>query len=190
MYQCPKEGNVPLQDSELAPGLAAKACPSCGGSWIPPEIYDEWQKPQIDPDAPTQVAVLPLSLDVPFQPAGLDNRAALCPDCRSYLVRGRVSLKHTAFYVERCPNCKGIWCDAGEWNILQKLSLDTHIGYLFSAEWQSQVRDQETIAREQQAIVDKLGPDIAERIFALSKLLEDHPNGDFGVAYLMRRFDQ
>jgi Zn-finger nucleic acid-binding protein len=120
----------------------------------------------------------------------LDNRAALCPDCRSYLIRGRVSLKHTSFYVERCSNCKGIWCDAGEWDILQKLSLDTHIGYLFSAEWQSQVREQENSAREQQAIVDKLGPEIADRIFDLAKQLEDHPNGDFGVAYLMRRFDQ
>ena len=77
LYQCPKEGVTPLQDSELAPGLAVKACPSCGGSWIPPEIYDAWQKPQVDPDAPTQVAVLPLTLEVPFQPAGLDNRAAL-----------------------------------------------------------------------------------------------------------------
>jgi hypothetical protein len=27
-------------------------------------------------------------------------------------------------------------------------------------------------------------------LFELAELLEQHPNGDFGVAYLMRRVDQ
>ncbi len=190
LYQCPKEGNVDLQDSQLAVGLATKACPSCGGNWIPPEAYVTWQQPQIDPDQPIQVSMLPLSLQTPFQPAPLDNRAALCPDCRSYLVRGRITIQQGAFYVERCPNCKGIWCDAGEWEILQQLGIDTHIDYIFSADWQAQVRELEHREREKQATLDKLGPEIAHRIFELADLLEQHPKGDFGVAYLMRRFEQ
>jgi len=189
LYQCPKEGDITLQDSQLAPGLPAKTCPSCGGAWIQPEYYVTWQRQQGIEDAPIQVTVLPLSLNTPFQPAALDNRAALCPDCRSYLVRGRLNLKQSSFYVERCPNCKGIWCDAGEWEILQQLKLDAHIEYIFSPEWQSLVRDLEHGEREKQAIVDKLGPEIADRIFELADLLEHHPNGDFGVAYLMRRFE-
>jgi Zn-finger nucleic acid-binding protein len=190
LYQCPKEGHVDLQDRQIAPGLTAKACPSCGGAWIQPEDYVTWQRQQVDTEAPTQVAVLPLSLSTPFQPPALDNRAALCPDCRSYLVRGRINLKQGSFYVERCPNCKGIWCDAGEWEVLQQLDLHTHIDYIFSTEWQTQVRDLEHGERERQAIVDKLGPEIGQRIFELADLLEHHPNGDFGVAYLMRLFDQ
>ncbi|MGB3137481.1 MAG: zf-TFIIB domain-containing protein [Nodosilinea sp.] len=190
MYQCPKEGSVDLQDSELAPGLSVKACSSCGGAWIPPEHYQSWRQPQIEPDAPVAVSVLPLSLDVPFQPPALDNRAALCPDCRSYLVRGRITLSQGSFYVERCPSCSGVWCDSGEWDLLGQLQLQTRIDYIFSADWQAQVRELEHSERERRATIDKLGPDIAHRLFELAQLLGDHPNGDFGVAYLMRQIDQ
>ncbi len=190
MYQCPKEGDIDLQDSQLAPGLAVHSCPSCGGSWIPPEHYVTWQRSQVDPDAPVQVAVLPLSLHTDFAPAALDNRAALCLDCRSYLVRGRITLPQGSFYVERCPNCNGIWCDGGEWEILQQLDLQAHIDYIFSADWQAQVRELEHTEREKLATIDKLGSDVAQRVFELADLLEQHPNGDFGVAYLMRRVDQ
>ncbi len=190
MYQCPKEGNIDLQDDQLAPGLPVKACSSCGGAWIAPEHYLTWQKQQVDTDAPVEVAVLPLSLSTPFQPAPLDNRAALCPDCRSYLVRGRVTLQNGSFYVERCPSCGGLWCDAGEWEILRQLDLHTHAEYIFSAAWQAQVRDLEHGERERQATIAKLGPEIAQHLFDLANLLEQHPNGDFGVAYLMRRFER
>lgn len=190
LYQCPKEGNIDLQEAQLAPGLVGNTCPSCGGTWIPPEHYATWQQQQVDLSAPIQVAVLPLSLNTPFQPAALDNRAALCPDCRSYLVRGRITLQQSSFYVERCPNCNGIWCDAGEWEMLQQLDLHAHAHYIFSADWQAQVRELEHGQREKQATIDKLGPEIAQRLFELADLLEQHPNGDFGVAYLMRRVDQ
>ena len=190
MYQCPKEGDIDLQNSQLAPGLSVHVCPSCDGTWIPPEHYVTWQRQQNDPDAPPTVAVLPLALNTAFQPAALDNRAALCPDCRSYLVRGRITLRQGSFYVERCPSCSGIWCDAGEWDLLGQLDLQAHIDYILSAVWQTQVRDLEHGEREKQATIDKLGPDIAQRVFELADLLEQHPNGDFGVAYLMRRVDQ
>jgi Zn-finger nucleic acid-binding protein len=189
VYQCPKEGEFHLQDSQLPAGPSAQACPSCGGAWISPEHYITWQRQRVDPDAPVQVAVLPLTLRPQFQPGTLDNRAALCPECRSYLVRGRINLNQGSFYVERCPNCSGIWCDAGEWEILQQLDLDAHIDYIFSTDWQNQVRELENSERERLATIDKLGPEIAQRIFELAELLEQHPNGDFGVAYLMRRVD-
>jgi Zn-finger nucleic acid-binding protein len=190
LYQCPKEGNIKLQEGELAPGLTASACPSCGGAWIQPDHYVTWQSQQVDADAAPAVSVLPLTLNTDFQPPPLDNRAALCPACRSYLVRGRVNLAGRSFFVERCPNCKGIWCDAGEWDVLKQLHLHTHIEYLFSPDWQAQVRELEHLERERLATIEKLGPEIARRVFELAELLEEHPNGDFGVAYLMRRFDQ
>jgi Zn-finger nucleic acid-binding protein len=188
LTQCPKEDGIPLQDDQLVPGLSVQTCQSCGGVWIPPEHYVAWQQQHIDPDAPTQVSILPMTAEVTFSPPALDNRAALCPDCRSYLVRGRITLQDSAFFVERCPLCKGIWCDAGEWEVLQQLGLDSRVDYIFSNEWQAQVRELEHGARERRATIDKLGPDLAERVFELAELLENHPNGDFGVAYLMRRF--
>jgi Zn-finger nucleic acid-binding protein len=188
--QCPKEGQINLQTGQLALGLMAQCCPSCQGAWIPAEDYANWRSQRPPAEDPQAVAVLPLSFGLPFQVSALDNRAALCPDCRHYLVRGRITLRHSAFYVERCPNCQGIWCDQGEWPVLEKLGLSTQIENIFSADWQAQVRLLEQSEREKMATVEKLGPEVAQKIFELADLLEAHPNGDFGVAYLMRRFEQ
>lgn len=73
--------------------------------------------------------------------------------------------------------------------MLENLQLHTHIEYIFSPEWQAQVRHLETEERQRQALVDKLGAEIAQRVLELGELLQAHPHGDFGVAYLMRRCD-
>ncbi|WP_008316361.1 hypothetical protein [Leptolyngbya sp. PCC 6406] len=189
--QCPKETQVELFDATLPAGPVAKCCPQCQGAWIPPEHYADWQQRQgLNDVSEFHVTVLPSTLRLDADPPPLDNRAALCPDCRHYLVRGRVNLQNLSFFVERCPNCKGYWCDTGEWWILQQLRLHTHLDYIFTDIWQTQVKQMEALQRERQATLDKLGPEIATKIFELAELLESHPNGDFGVAYLMRRFDQ
>lgn len=191
IVHCPKESKIRLVDGTLASGLPAKCCPECGGAWIPPENYMDWQNRQgITRDQDPQVRVLPSDVSSSFEPSSLDNRAALCPDCRHYLMRGRITLDQTMFFVERCPNCQGYWCDRGEWEILQQLQLDTHLEYIFSDLWQTSVRELEMAKRERQATIDKLGPEIAHKLFELTDLLETHPNGDFGVAYIMRRFDE
>ncbi len=179
-----------LHDCQLAPGLAAKSCHSCGGLWIPSESYIPWQRQQGDGDAPPTVALLPLSLHTAFRSSPLDGRAALCPDCHSYLVRGRINLRQGTVYLERCPNCQGIWCDAGEWELLEELDLQAHVDYVFSSDWQAQVRHLEAAERERQALVDRMGPEIAQRLLELTQLLDHHDHADFAVAYLMRRCDR
>ncbi len=191
MVQCPKETKVELQAGTLPGGLVAHCCPDCGGAWIRPEHYLDWQdRLKIDREEPPTVAVLPSHVDLDFSGSPLDNRAALCPDCKHYLVRGRVQLKQKVFFVERCPNCKGYWCDGGEWSALQSLQLDRHLDYIFTDQWQAQVKALDFAMRERAATVEKLGDEIAAKIFELAELLENHPNGDFGVAYLMRRFEE
>jgi len=191
MVLCPKELKTPLQDGWLSGELPAKCCPDCGGAWIRPDNYLQWQEQQgIDREAEPQVALVPSQEAIPFTPPSLDNRAALCPDCKHYLVRGRVQLPQVMFFVERCPNCKGYWCDRGEWEVLQQLQLDQHLDYIFNEQWQHKVKALDFAAREQAATVEKLGPDIAAKVFELAGLLEAHPEGDFGVAYLMRRFEK
>ncbi|MFE4107377.1 TFIIB-type zinc ribbon-containing protein [Almyronema epifaneia] len=187
--ECPKQKGVSLVEGQLSAGPTAYGCPQCQGNWIAPEHYSQWQASQPQPPPPQAVKVAPSMLDLDFEPAELDNRAALCPDCSHYLVRAKVNLKHAAFYVERCPNCKGFWCDRGEWQVLQQLDLHTHLESLFSSEWQNRVRTLEQAERERQATVEKLGSDLAYQVFQLAEKLENHPNGDFGVAYLMRRFN-
>lgn len=179
-----------LEAGELTPGLKAQCCPSCQGAWIPAEVYETWQPSRCDPMVEVEQLTVPSAVDVDYQPSAYDNRAGLCPECGYYLVRGRVNLRSTSFFVERCPTCKGIWCDRGEWQVLEKLDLDGYIPVLFSDEWQGHIRLLETERREKQATVEKLGQELAEKVFELADLLEQHPNGDFGVAYLMRRFEQ
>jgi len=184
--QCPKDKKVALLDSTLAESLSVKCCPDCKGTWIPSGEYESWQAKQ---PKPSQEDLLPKTLDVEYVQSPLDARAALCPECGRYLSRARVGLK-IPFYVERCLDCGGIWCDHGEWDVLEKLGLHVAIQQLFSNEWQTKSREREHALSERQATIDKLGPELADRVFELADTLSVHPNGDFGVAYLMRRFDK
>ncbi|MBW4472024.1 MAG: zf-TFIIB domain-containing protein [Stenomitos rutilans HA7619-LM2] len=185
--QCPKDKQVDLVDGQLIKQLAAHHCPECGGAWITGASYETWQQHQ--PPAKDLSMLIDHALEADCARSPFDTRAALCPECTAYLSRAKVSVK-TPFYVERCPNCKGIWCDRGEWDMLQALELHTVIDQLFSNDWQTRTREREQLAQERRATIDKLGPELAERVFALAEVLEKHPNGDFGVAYLMRRFDK
>ena len=182
---CPKCKNVPLLDSTLAENLATKHCAECKGTWIPADNYETWQASQSKSIQPN----LSKLLEVDYVQSPLDTKAALCPECQRYLSRAKVSLK-SPFYVERCANCGGIWCDHGEWNVLETIGLHTTIQQLFSSGWQSRVREQHQSEQERQAVVDKVGTELAARVFELAALLEKHPNGDFAAAYLMRRFDK
>ena len=185
MYS-PKDRRTLLTETCLTHGLTAHYCTTSKGIWIPAKEYKAWLKTQDaqEPD-PGQ---LPDEVDVEFVQPPFDTKAALCPEDGSYLARARVGYK-PAFYVERCPCCDGIWLDHGEWNILEKLGFHTAIYKLFSPEWQSQVRKKELADQERQATIEKLGPELAHKIFTLAAELEKNPNGDFGVAYLMRRFE-
>jgi Zn-finger nucleic acid-binding protein len=183
---CPKDRRTLLTDTCLTKGLSTQYCCDCKGTWIPAAEYKVWQKcqPEQEPDP----AKLSETFDLEFIQSPYDTKASLCPECGSYLSRARVNWK-SAFYVERCPACEGIWCDHGEWPILEKLGFHRAIHKLFSQDWQARVRKQEMIDQERQATIDKLGPELAEKIFVLAEDLENHPKGDFGVAYLMRRFE-
>lgn len=182
--QCPKCRKVELLDGVLGEEFAVKYCQECKGTWIPASEYEAWQDRQsYNPGVPNALSG---TLNVNFVQSPFDTKAALCPECQRYLSRAKVNLK-TPFYVERCPHCRGIWCDYGEWDTLVQLGLHTTIERLFSNEWQTKMREQQFSEKERQATIEKLGPELAERVFELSELLEKHPNGDFGVAYLMRR---
>ncbi len=183
--QCPKEKSVDLVDAGALPnGPAHHSCPSCRGSWISGEDYGAWRQEQPADIREAAPKILPSS-----SPASLyDNQATFCPGCGHYLARVRIG-QPQPFFIERCKNCKGVWCDAGEWDTLAAASLHGAIDSFFSEAWQAQVKALQYQHRERQATIDKLGEDLAHRLFDLAQALEDHPNGEFGVAYLMRRFE-
>lgn len=181
--QCPKCRKVDLTDNVLSDRLAVKRCDECKGNWIPMESYKAWQTQQ----AQTVIApkILTQKLNVDFVQSPYDNKAALCPQCGRYLSRAKVNL-NTPFFVERCQDC-GIWCDCGEWDMLEKLGLNSTIEKLFSREWQARVQKEQYSHQERQALIDKVGSNLAQQIFELAAVLEEHPEGDFALAYLMRR---
>lgn len=182
--QCPKCRKVTLLDGYLEHQFAVKYCQECKGTWIPAQEYEAWQARQPSnqkmPDLP------PEALNVDFVKSPFDTKAALCPECQRYLSRAKVNLK-TPFYVERCSHCRGIWCDYGEWDILERLGLHTIVEQLFTNEWQTKAREQQLWQKERQATAEKLGNELGAQVIELGEKLAEHPNGDFGVAYLMRR---
>ena len=182
---CPKCKHSPLMDSTLSGKLAVNSCQDCQGSWIRANDYENWHQENAseEPDLFSQIH------HVDYVPSPCDNKAALCPDCQRILSRAKVSLK-TSFYIERCSSCNGIWCDGGEWEVLEKLGWHTHIEQFFTAGWQARMREYQHAEQERQAIVDKVGAEIADQVFELAAILEHHPNGDFAAAYLMRRCEK
>ena len=182
--QCPKCRKVTLLNGVLDEKFAVMYCQECKGTWIRASEYEAWQARQ--PYNPVVPELRSGRLNVDFIKSPFDTKAALCPECKRYLSRAKVNLT-TPFYVERCMYCRGIWCDYGEWDILEKLGLHTTIEQLFSNEWQTRVRSRQYSEQERQATIEKLGSELAERVFELAEVLERHPNGDFAVAYLMRR---
>lgn len=186
--RCPKDWSVSLVDGTLSDKLAVKHCPDCQGNWISATDYEAYVASQPPKSAESKFQAKSTT-DINFVPSPGDHRAALCPECQHYLTRAKVFYKR-AFYVERCTHCGGIWCDKGEWEVLEKLGLHTNVEQMFSLEWQSRVRELEYAEKERQATMEKLGSEVASKVFELAEVLEKHPNGDFGVAYLMRRFNK
>lgn len=180
--QCPKCREIDLNDFSLTEELASYRCEKCEGDWLSGERYQAWQNTQERPG----ILNTKLRLPTKVQPGETDNKAALCPECKRYLSRVKIPVDQP-FYLERCPECNGFWCDRQEWDILQQLNLHTSLEYIFTSEWQHKVREQQHSVSERQALIQKLGEDLAEEVFALGEKLTECPNGDFAVAYLARQ---
>ncbi|MBD2577597.1 zf-TFIIB domain-containing protein [Oscillatoria sp. FACHB-1406] len=182
--RCPKCNKVDLTEGSLTPDLAVKECRECQGTWLPAENYQQWQTQQSI--SPIKAEAFNQNLDLKFSPSSLDARAALCPQCRRYLSRAKVNIK-TSFFVDRCPQCGGIWCDAGEWDVLTQLGLSASIEQLFEPGWQAKVEHYRSLNSERQTTIEKLGPTLAEAVFELADKLAQHPEGDYAISYLMRK---
>lgn len=183
---CPKCKQVSLIDSTLAETLAVKSCPECEGNWLPGDNYKAWIADRSE--EPEELELFSKLSATEFVLPITDAKAGFCPECNRYMSRTKVNIK-TPFYLERCFSCGGFWCDQGEWNVLEKLGLHTSMENLFSTGWQGRAREYQQGQQERQAVVDKIGQELAAELFKLASVLEKHPNGDFAAAYLMRRFD-
>jgi Zn-finger nucleic acid-binding protein len=89
-------------------------CPSCGGIW-----FDQWELYQtndsevenLDPvDTKALRATVPLSEKTP-----------LCPKCNGTLFKFTDPLLPSDAHILRCPSCKGLWLNRGEFRKFKKL---------------------------------------------------------------------
>ena len=183
---CPKCKSG-LVNGVLGDMLLTKHCTECEGDWISAHNYQSWQS-TLSPVA-LDVGMIPQDRDLPYTPSPLDSKTVPCPECGRILSRGKIPLREP-FYIEHCLTCSGTWCDRGEWTILEQLNLHTNIPQIFSSTWQAQVRANHLSQLERQAVIDKVGVEIAQQVFDLADTLSKHPNGDFAVAYLMRSFKE
>lgn len=185
--QCPKD-KATLDDSVVAEELMAKRCPQCTGIWITAGQYRNWQEQRGPESARPERATIEVP-DIQFEPSPLDAKGALCPDCGHYLSRARVGTTRP-FYIERCANCGGIWCDGGEWDVLEESNLSVVVPFLFSETWQARRREREHAEHERHELQERLGPELAERVSLFASELRAHPHGDYVLAYLMRVIKQ
>ncbi|MEM8640039.1 MAG: zf-TFIIB domain-containing protein [Cyanobacteria bacterium P01_G01_bin.54] len=180
---CPKCRRTALLETTLPEGVAVQHCTECQGHWLPLAQYAQWQATHPPQAATAQVLNHPLPS---FAPSPKDARAALCPECRRYLTRAKVEAK-TPFFLERCNECEGYWCDRGEWEVLMQLGVSGALEQFFDSEWQMKFREQNAVNREQEQMLEKLGPELAQQVVELAQVLQQHPAGDYALAYLVRK---
>ena len=185
--ECPKCKHPNLEGGTLAGSMSVEWCPNCYGIWIPGRKYEAWQKEQSEWYNKSEKPQATGTLGIEFTPCAYDSKAALCPEDGHYLSRAKVPFSRVPFYIERCMLCGGIWCDNGEWDILETLGFHTEIDKMFSPNWQAKARVQELASRERQVLTEKLGPDIAGYVLELAEVLADHPHADCAATYILRR---
>lgn len=181
VVQCPKckEALIP---QTLEESLAIHHCGQCHGHWTQKDDYDTWQQHQPQEEmSPERV----LGYQSQYEPAPQDTKAALCPECQRYLSRTKVEI-NPPFYVERCPECQGVWQDPGEWEVLKDLGLHHHLEHLFTPHWFDEIQEKRALHLEQLDLTQKLGEDLARQVFAITSALAAHPQGEFAASYIMR----
>jgi Zn-finger nucleic acid-binding protein len=103
-----------------------------------------------------------------------DARTGLCPFGHGILIRAKVDLEDP-FYLDRCPECAGIWFDAGEWSTLAQSHLLANLEDL----WDPALRWKMQKERAEEVFVEKLTGDIGrpafEHLAQLAEELRDKP---------------
>lgn len=181
--KCPKCKHPELKDFTLSDSLPVKHCPNCEGNWLPVFEYETWQGNHSKEGVTPELLAIPFESNIPI--SEYDSKAGLCPECGRYLTRSAVQIK-MPFYVDRCPQCSGFWCDKGEWSVLSQLGIHYQLERIFSSEWQSQVREKQQEYYRYQSLKSKLGEALSQDLFQLVQVLKDHPEKDFALAYLIQ----
>ncbi len=107
--QCPHEHGELRQT--VTPNGTGWVCPVCAGIWVERKALAESMRRRSPRPAAGTVPPTP-----PPRAGLLAHRP--CPQCAHHaLVQRQVG----PVEIDVCPSCKGLWCDAGEWETIIRL---------------------------------------------------------------------
>jgi len=179
MARCPLCRTVELQPAEFDDQLPVVECRLCGGAWLRANEYALWLKTharetsaQPNFEAGSRVRVTD------------SDQAAACPDCGHFLRKYNVA-SAIPFKLDRCNHCNGVWLDRNEWDALRAAGLHDEINQMFTKPWQKHVQDEIMASRLEATYLQKFGAGDYEKIKEIRKWLEENPNRNMLLAYLL-----
>jgi len=182
MAKCPFCKNIVLQPTQLENSLPVLECNSCSGTWIRANDYSIWlksQKPGNFDESKNKEA----SSRFPVTEA---NKAAVCPDCGHFLRKYKIG-SSIDFHLDRCNSCNGVWLERNEWQILKMVDLHDEINQMFTKPWQQHIRDEVAAKKLDVMYLEKFGEDDYKKIKEIRIWLQDNPNYNALIAFLLEK---
>lgn len=180
MPKCPICKNVALQPAYFDNHLPVIECDSCGGAWLRANEYALWLKTQ-----PSDEGFQPNSAEAGSRLLVNDSdQAAVCPDCGHFLRKYKIA-SNIDFQLDRCNHCNGVWFDHNEWEALKMEELHHEINQVFTKPWQAQIRDEITARNFDARYLERFGEHDYEKIKEIREWLEENPNRNTLIAYLL-----
>ena len=176
MMNCPVCKTSPLATTILEPGLVANFCESCGGHWINNAQYWSWRNQQ-GADLPEVPATGPAIRSTEME------AARLCPHCRRILIKYRVG-RNVPFTLDNCGECGGVWLDKDEWATLKTRNLHDDLHAIFTEQWQSEARREESRQTLAGMYERRFGAEGYAELQRIRAWIDQHPHKQEILAYL------
>ena len=166
--KCPLCEHKVLQSVNLEQGPVALECESCGGRWIRSFHYWKWREHHGKslPEKPSTEGLETTVSDT--------AQAKICPECGHILSRYPVG-HETAFSLDRCGHCGGMWFDRNEWDVLENRNLHDDVHMIFSTVWQAQVRREDHRKAVEQLRVKMFGDADYAKLQSIREWIRNHP---------------
>lgn len=171
--RCACETGTELASVELATGLAALGCGSCGGALLELDDYARWR----DRAAPKPAE--------PPEAAVLEDQASArgCLACGRLMQRLRVGARPD-FRVDRCAGCRLLWLDRGEWTALLLSGRAWQLDELLTDAARRELQAEDLRERRERQLREKHGDACIDELARVRQWLQGQPRRDELLALL------
>ena len=175
MRLCPKCKSPTLAPLGLRSATAESTPPSrcthCKGVWLPHEAVEAHLSP------PAQEAELAAAPEA-------DRLPGFCPQDHNLLTRAPFEADRS-FHLDRCPICRGVWFDAGEWATVASTQWLSHLDDLWDPIWRKRMREHRALNRQIETLEHALGPEVHRKVMAALEALRRHRNRSLALSFLI-----